>query len=161
MKIITLSNNKGEVLVDDEDFEWLDKYDWYLMRGKKVNYAYAYGKNIKGSPKFLIHRLILNAPKGIDVDHINGDGLNNQKCNLRLATRSQNLINRNKQSNNTSGIKGVSYCNEKKRKKKWKSSINHNSKPITIGRFLTKEEAGRAYDKKAKELYGEFAYINH
>ena len=97
----------------------------------------------------------------LDVDHINNDKKNNELSNLRLATRSQNLGARSKLRNNTSGFKGVRYAYKtKKNKKKWRAEISCNNVYYNLGHFSTKEEAARAYDKKAKELFGEFANIN-
>lgn len=89
-----------------------------------------------------------------DIDHINENKSDNRICNLRQANRSENMFNRGKNKNNTSGFKGVSFC---KYTNKWMAQITLCRKPMKIGRFKTKEEASRAYFEKAKELRGEFA----
>ena len=104
-----------------------------------------------------IHRLIMDAPKGMCVDHINGNPLDNRKSNLRICTNAENQRNRGANKNNKSGYKGVYWTKPNKR---WLSQIRHNGKQVYIGHYKNKEEAARAYDKKAKELHGEFAYLN-
>lgn len=89
-----------------------------------------------------------------DIDHINEDKSDNRICNLRIASRSQNMFNRGKNKNNTSGFKGVSFCKDTGR---WMAQMSIYGKSLKIGRFDTKEEASRAYFEKAKELRGEFA----
>jgi hypothetical protein len=105
-----------------------------------------------------LHRLIMNTPKGMQTDHISGDTLDNRKENLRVATSAENSRNRGKSRTNTSGFKGVTYVKKKKhmineRSKPWKARIRHNGKLIHLGMFATPEEAGKAYDDKAKELW--------
>ena len=104
-----------------------------------------------------MHRLILNAKKGEQVDHINRNGLDNRKKNLRLCSHSQNGINRPFQKNNSSGFKGV---HKYKYGGKWEVSIEKGGKNFYVGVFSDKKEAALAYNKKAKELFGEFAYQN-
>jgi hypothetical protein len=107
--------------------------------------------------------VIVNAPDHVLVDHINesgeGDyGLNNRKSNLRLASQSQNLHNSAPYKNNKSGYRGVHYMRPPR--KRWVCSIAVNGKSRHLGRFMTAEEAARAYDKAAVELMGEFASLN-
>lgn len=90
----------------------------------------------------------------LDVDHINQNKSDNSICNLRHANRSENMFNRGKNKNNTSGIKGVTFC---KRTGKWRAQITLNRKSIKIGRFETKEDASHAYLETAKKHRGEFA----
>lgn len=137
-------------LVDDEDFSELNKYKWYPSAYTKSKTTYAY--TCEG---YFMHRMVMGiTDKGLVVDHIDHNGLNNQKNNLRIITQSQNMMNRSSlQTNNKSGYQGVCWD---KRRNKWKSYIKINRKLINLGRFKDKEEAARAYDKKAKELFGEF-----
>jgi hypothetical protein len=106
-----------------------------------------------------MHRVIA-ARMGLDlseiIDHMDGNGLNNSRSNLRAATNAQNLQNRGKQKNNTSGIKGVSWD---KARSKWAAEIRSQGKRYHLGRFDTKEEAAEAYRKAAKKLHKEFAKI--
>jgi hypothetical protein len=102
-----------------------------------------------------MHRAILEgAPQ---VDHIDGDGLNNQRSNLRPATQAQNMANSRKYSTNTSGFKGVGWH---KAAKKWRADITFDYKTRYLGLFPTAEDAARAYDSAAKSLFGVFACLN-
>lgn len=146
--------NKGFVtVVDDEDFEWLSKFKWC------VNHGYA-KRTVRNGLKFVtvrMHREILQASNEMQVDHINGNKLDNRRCNLRLATSSQNQQNRRVGKDNTSGFKGVSWH---KKSKKWCAQITVNRKVKHIGIFDDSIEAAKAYDKAAKELHGVFANTN-
>lgn len=142
-----------EVLVDAEDYDFLTGYTW----GPSVR---------KGSVKVaamacvgLMHRLILGllSEDEIEVDHINRNPLDNRRCNLRLATRSQNKANRTIASNNTSGYKGIYYDI---RTGHWHAHLRVDKKKIHLGTFLTKREAALAYNDAALEHFGEFAVLN-
>jgi hypothetical protein len=98
--------------------------------------------------------IILNAPKGIDVDHRDGDGLNNRRSNIRLATPSQNMSNHGPHKQNTSGYKGVTW---NKARSKWVAQISFNRRNIGLGYFTEKEKAIEAYRNAASVLHGEFA----
>jgi hypothetical protein len=106
-----------------------------------------------------MHRIILKAPKDAHVDHINGDGLDNRKWNLRLCTRSQNLCNSSIKRNNTSGYKGV-RLDKWIGYKKWRAYIWTNGRQKYIGNFSCKNEAAKAYNETATKYYGEFAKLN-
>jgi hypothetical protein len=103
-----------------------------------------------------MHRVILNAPKGMEVDHINRDGLDNRKVNLRLATTTQNVCNRYWRSK-TSKYKGVHFD---KSCGKYRTEITLNRKRIHVGKYDSEIEAAKAYDNAAKKYHGEFAYLN-
>jgi hypothetical protein len=153
-EIVLASGHKA--LVDDADFELVNKHKWHLKKGPYTFYAQC---RLKNSDVFLrMHRFILGVinPKVL-IDHKDLNGLNNQRDNLRVCTSSQNLQNAPRKSNNTSGFKGVSWNKEKKR---WVAKTKFNGKYVFIGRFRKKEDAARAYDKKALELFGEFARTN-
>lgn len=154
MKLLSISQNKV-TQVDDEDFEWLSQYKWYYSGGYPKRY------NKRNKPLIRIHREILEYYGydivGTYVDHIDGNPLNNTKSNLRIATRSQNLSNRKKPINNTSGYKGVSW---RKKDKFYEAYITSNTKRIRLGCFSNPEDAARAYDKAARELHKEFAVLN-
>lgn len=142
-------------LVDNDDYLKYNNIAWCAgNKGKNTFYA------VSSFDGKLLHRVIMNAPKGVTVDHINGNTLDNRKCNLRLASYSQNCANRRIQSNNTSGYRGVYYDSSTRSKNKWKAQISFEGKNMHIGRFYTKEQAFDAYDKKKKEYFGEFAYVD-
>lgn len=162
MKEIKLT--KGYVaLVDDEDFEWISKYKWQCAN---VGYAVSatFRKHRGGSG--LMHREILKAPKGIDVDHINHNKLDNRKQNLRLCFRGQNLLNKNKRSDSRLKYKGIMYVRPSKtmkdavRKKPYYASIRINGIRLGLGYFATQEDAARAYNAAAAKHHGEFARLN-
>jgi len=146
--------NKGFFsLVDDKDYEFVAQWTWHFD-GKYAFRSKRYGPRKEGkSYKIYLHRLITNCPPNKQIDHINRNALDNRKCNLRICTKKENNHNRDKNSNNTSGFKGVWWD---KRYKKWSVQIQHKH----IGRFETATEGAIAYDKKAKELYKEFAMTN-
>ena len=147
MKKIQLT--KGFVtLVDDEDFELLSQWEW--------SYKGGYACKRKQGKNIWMHRLIIETPQGMQTDHIDGDGLNNQRNNLRVCTWSQNQANRGKQKNNTSGYKGVCWD---KREKKWRVTICSDGIRYHVGLFVSKTEAARAYNKKAQELHKDFANV--
>ncbi len=155
MKKIVLSQRRY-ALVDNSDFDYLNQWKWYAIKCNKSFYAVRNSKwkNGKHYP-IKMHRLIMNTPKGKQVDHKDGNGLNNQRSNLRNCTARQNSMNRRKHSNSSSKFKGVT-----KVAGKWKARISFKNKLIHIGNFYTQEEAAKEYDKKAKELHKEFALLN-
>lgn len=108
----------------------------------------------------LMHRLITNFPKGMEVDHINGNKLDNRRSNLRVCTRSENAKNRRLSKSNKSGYHGVHYATTEKRRKRWAASIRVNGKKKYIGRFFTLAEAVMAYNKSALKYHGKFATLN-
>jgi hypothetical protein len=159
MKEIKLSQhgkNRGKyvALVDDEDFERVSKFEWCVKKGKNTTYAtmnvYINSKRTTQT----LHQLIMEKT---GIDHINGDGLNCQKYNLRQCTNQQNSMNRIGNKNTSSQYKGVIWWD---RSKKWVAQIMHNRKHVYIGLFTEEIEAAKAYDLKAKELFGEFAWLN-
>lgn len=137
-------------LVDDEDYDNLNQYDWFPCG--RNGYPAAY---IAGVRTFM-HHLLMPRISGFEIDHKDLNPFNNQKDNLRYATQSQNSQNK-KQTNNTSGYKGVSF---KKRSGKWQAQIMKDQVAYHLGYFITAEGAACAYDKKAKELFGEHALTN-
>ncbi len=157
MKEIKLS--KGKVaIVDDEDYHFLNQWKWTAHEDKYTFYAirkdYTNGKH--NAVQISMHRLILGLTnRKQEAEHIDRNGLNNQRSNLRVATRSQNCSNRKLFKNSKSKLKGVSFHNEK-----WRATICLNKKCYHIGYFKTKEDAALAYNKKAKELHGEFSCLN-
>ena len=156
MKEIPLTRGKV-ALVDDEDFEQLFQFQWYadLIRGRWYVMRIA---GLRGRKRRIyMHRDILGIPLGVEVDHKDGNGLNNQRYNLRPATHAQNLQNRGKPSSNTSGYKGVSWF---KRDGKWRACIGVDGRVIHLGYYDTAEEAARAYNEAAPKYHGKFAKLN-
>jgi len=166
MKIIKLTKNK-ECIVDDKYYNELLKYKWYTNKGRSKNTFYAetdLRKMVNGKyvgKRLNMHRLVMQLNgydiKGKRVDHKDRNGLNNQISNLRISTHQENIRNSEKQSNNTSGYKGVSSI---KNSYKWRAYINIDKKQISLGRFVNKIDAAKAYDKAALKYFGEFANIN-
>lgn len=152
-KEIQLSRGKVAI-VDDEVYESLARHKWHCD-----SIGYAARKVWKGfkCETVRMHRALVDAPDGMVVDHINGNKLDNRRSNLRVCTRAQNLMNRGKQRNNTSGFKGVSYH---KQCSKWMAFIKLNKRFINLGLFDTPEAAALAYNEAAKKYHGEFAKLN-
>jgi len=149
MKEIQLT--RGMVaLVDDEDYEYLNKWHWYVYKGYSTFYALSKIKH----KDLKMHRIIMNCPKDMQVDHKDGNGLNNQKGNLRICTNAQNQANR--KSYGKSKYLGVSY----NRNTYIQAYIGHNKRNIYLGVFKTEEEAAIAYNEAAIKLHGEFAKLN-
>jgi hypothetical protein len=150
---IKLSWGKWAV-VDVEDYERLGRYKWLAVEMGRC----WYGRTLERDGKPLaMHRVIMDAPKGLFVDHIDHDGLNNRKSNLRLCTRKQNRRNRRPNRGGTSKYKGVHWS---KSCKKYRAAISHNKKRFCLGYFRDEIEAAKAYDEAAKKFFGEFAYLN-
>jgi hypothetical protein len=150
------------VRIDDEDYDKISKYKWYfnkplyLRNGLYVFISNKYWYELNGTLKHYtvtLHRYIMNAKKGEEVDHILGNGLDLRKSQLRICTRKQNAKNRRLNSNNSSGFKGVNY---NIRINKWIARIQIDGKRFHLGCFDTPEEAYEVYDKKAKVEFGEF-----
>jgi hypothetical protein len=154
VKKIMLANSDKYTIVDDEDYEKFKDYPW---RKSQHGYAIICKYVNKRSKTFHLHRWIMNAPEGLYVDHINGDPLDNRKENLRLVTHSQNMFNVKTYVTNKSGYRGVSWHSLRS---KWRARINYKGTEIHIGLFESKEEAALAYNKKAQEMYGEYARLN-
>lgn len=145
-------------LVDGKDYEQLNKHNWYVNKIGNTYYAMKHTPAQNGKQGIiLMHRVILGLSKGVEADHRNGCGLDNRRVNLRPATRNQNQWNRRPQVK-TSKYKGVSW---NKGAKKWKAQIRFDSKKIHLGYFDSEIEAAKAYGRKAKEMFGEFARINY
>ena len=154
MKRIPLCGRNGVgkfALVNNADYRRFTEFRWYF----KCGYAF---RVIKGEVKnriVYLHRAILDATSGIEVDHINRDGLDCRRKNLRHATRLQNILNAGPRKNGASKFKGVEA-----NRKKWRARIRLDGVRVNLGTFDTEEQAALVYNKHAKKLFGEFAYIN-
>lgn len=165
-KIYRLPLTRGE-------FTKVDREDFDRFSGKKCHFdglyagTYMFERMDKPFKKWRLHRLIMaymlgtEAIKGYQVDHINGDKLDNRRGNLRICTVSENRMNKPAPKNNKSGFKGVYLIkNSQKRNKRWIAYISFNKKRVVLGYFFTKDEAVKAYNQGAKEYHGEFASLN-
>lgn len=154
MKEIKLTQNKT-ALVDNSDFEELNKFKWMAEKSGDKFYANRHYKKEEGKKgKVRMHVFIMKTPKGMDTDHKDNNGLNNQRKNLRVCTHSENLLNSGKQKNNTSGFKGVYWC---KREGKWLAQIRINKKQTYLGQFNSKLEAFEEFSKACIKHHGEFS----
>ena len=154
MKLIAISQGRF-AKVDDEDWEALLVFKWqYTGRG----YARRTVTTVGGTQVIsYMHREILNAPPDKQVDHINGDRLDNQKTNLRLCSRAENARNRVMKFPGTSKYKGVYWC---KIMKKYRARIQTRKGSKSLGHFEKEEDAAVAYNRAAVEYFGEFANLN-
>ncbi len=152
-RLIELTHGKYAI-VDAEDYDRLCKYRWHAIQRDWAWYAKTF--HLNGTP-LQMHRLIINAPPGLFVDHIDHNGLNNRKSNLRLCTNAQNQQNSRPRSGGTSKYKGVHW---EKNRNKFRARITYNGKNIHLGMFENEIDAARAYDKAAKKFFKEFAYLN-
>lgn len=158
MRKLKLSN-KGFALVDDSDYDELCRYKWYLKADGYVGRSINLGK-IGGKTKYqglLMHREIVKTPKGVKLDHKDGNRSNNQRSNLRIATSSQNSMNQKKAENKVSKYKGVTF---RKDRNKWFARIIKEGKRYGLGHYASEIEAARAYNKAAIGYFGEFAKLN-
>lgn len=154
-------------LVDDDDFEWLSRHKWHAHRGGKGDgygfYAYrtvhlGVGMARPKSLRIAMHGVLMGGDRpGFEVDHINLNGLDNRRANLRWATRSQQRANQGPRIDGSSGFKGVSFH---RKARKWTAQVQSGGKYYYLGLHATPEDAARAYDRAALELFGEFARIN-
>jgi hypothetical protein len=148
-------------LVDEADYPLVCDYRWNAVLDFNTFYAVRTWQEGRRSNRIShtvrMHRQIIIPPPGMVIDHIDRNGLNNTRANLRLCTDLQNRANRNMMAANTSGFTGVSFS---KRNSKWKSTIHHAGAGVHLGYYATPEEAARAYDAAAIELRGEFAQLN-
>lgn len=152
MKVIPLTQNKV-AWVDDRDYERVMIHKWCLAKRGRLNYA---ASRIDGKLTML-HRFILNPPSGYDTDHIDGNGLDDRRENLRNCTRQENSRNQQPQLNCSSRYKGV-YLNNQKTK--WCAEIKVDGKYEHLGSFDNEDDAALAYNRAASLRFGKFARLN-
>jgi hypothetical protein len=152
MKEIKLTRGKV-ALVDDDDFDYLNQWRWFAHQGRSTFYAET-NQKINGKYKTIkMHRVIMNPDNGLQIDHIDHNGLNNQKSNLRNATNGQNQMNRK-----ASGA--VKYLGVNRFGKYFQARISVNKSRIFLGYFINAKDAALAYDNAAILFHGEFANVN-
>ena len=139
-----------KTIVDDEDFEWLNQWKWYISAWRVVSRK-------ETNRTIFMHKMLISVPEGYTVDHKNGDRLDNRKENLRKANVFQQAHNRPKTSLNKSGFKGVSWS---KIGNKWVAQIKINNKQINLGYFKGKLQAAKKYNEVASKFHGTFARLN-
>lgn len=137
--------------IDDDDFELIGKYKWHAHRNWSGHWYALTGFT-------LMHRLIMRPQVGEEIDHIDGNGLNNQRANLRICQSWQNKGNSRKSTGKSSKYKGVTWDKSRNR---WTVHIHRENKQFFLGRFDNEREAAQAYDRAAREYFGEFARTNY
>jgi len=152
MKTINLIPGKV-ALVDDADYDWVNQKPWHAQ----INHCGIFYA-VSSYRKEKMHRVIMGLQKDDkrQVDHINHDGLDNRRCNLRICTNAQNCMN-GKHKGGSSKYKGVTYHSKSG---KWQAQIEINNKHIRLGSHNTENEAATAYNNAAIKYFGEFARIN-
>lgn len=158
MKEIPLT--KGMVaLVDDEDYELVSQYRWFARQHRNTYYATRNYRDEHGRKRPVdMHLLLMGRDEaGREVDHADGNGLNDQRANLRWATPSEQRRNSAMHRDNRTGFKGVSFDKERGM---FVAQLTSNYQKVFHARFRTAEEAARAYDEKAREVFGSFARLN-
>ena len=145
-------------VVDDDLDDIVGECCWQSLRPRYRNKhltSYVRGRDNKTKKTVLLHRLLVGAFCGEEVDHINGDGMDNRLCNLQLVTRTQNQQKRRPRKGlTTRGVHFIARLN------KWQARLTFEGKRHSLGLFTAKEEAIKAYNEKAKTVHGKFAYLN-
>jgi len=152
---------KHTIIIDTEDWNKISDYRWHIRSSSSVPYAQANVHHLGKRKIVQIHHVIKGKPqKGKEIDHVNHNGLDNRKDNLREVTRSQNSLNKKCRRDCASRYKGVQLSKHSKIKK-WRACVRYEGKSISLGYFATEKEAALAYNKKAVELWGEeHVYLN-
>ena len=153
-KTIAIKNSDEPAIVDDSDYEYVSRFRWALHPKGYAQRTVAAGLKHR---TVLMHREIMNTPKGLQTDHVNLNKLDNRKSNLRVCTSSENKQNQRAYANNKSGYKGVSW---NANKKKWTAQIKAGGRVRNLGSFLALEDAARTYDLAASRYFGEYAQLN-
>jgi len=151
-RLIPLTQGRFAI-VDGEDYDRLRRYKWRVYNGGQTCYAI----RTEGQTTVRMHRQIMVAPKSLLVDHIDHNGLNNRRSNLRVCTNSQNQHNQRIRLGGRSKYKGVVWHH---RDRCWVAQIRINGRRLYLGCFDNEVDGAIAYDRKAIELFGEFAHVN-
>ena len=158
--MIEIPLTQGKIaLIDDEDYELVSRHTWYAYKGKYTFYVVTAIGGRRNPQTLLMHRLILGLDFGdkLHVDHINSNGLDNRRSNIRIATRQQNGRNQRPHGDAVSGFKGIYYH---KNRRKWVAKIQVDGKQLHLGVFLDEADAAQAYDEAAIKYFGRFARLN-
>lgn len=148
MLVVGLTQGKV-ALIDKADHELVNRWKWsYDPTG--------YARRNERGRKVYLHRQLMGEPIDLEVDHINGDKLDNRRRNLRVCTSAENKRNTGIRRTNTSGYKGVTW---QKNRQKWKAQIQYEGVNRHLGLFINKEDAARAYASAAESLFGDFARV--
>lgn len=145
--------------VDADDFVFLSQWKWTAYAAYRTFYACRRQRSGDRYVLVLMHRALMCPPDGAVIDHINSDGTDNRRSNLRVCSQRQNQMNLRPQRGGTSLLKGVWMDNSRRNKKKWRSAIRVNGRLLYLGRFETEEGAAAAYAAAALEHFGEFARV--
>ena len=155
IQLNSLTSNLKFALIDDEDLEKVSKLNWHIYDNRKGYVRAWVGTSRKDRRYIYMHHLIMNTTEMLD--HIDGNTFNNQKSNLRFSDDTLNNANSRKRQNTSSIYKGVSFC---KLTGLYRTKIKIEGLEYDLGRFYSQEDAARAYNIKARELFGEFARLN-
>lgn len=158
MDSLTIPLTRGKVaIIDAADFDLVGQHKWCALPSRNTWYATRALRRTGPGRLVSMHQIIYPAPPGMKIDHIDGDGLNNRRANLRHCTNVENCRNQGIARNNRSGFKGVSwYPNYGK----WVATVWDGQRKVFLGYYADPVEAARAYDAKARELFGAFARPN-
>ncbi len=163
MELIVPTKNLGNksIFIDSEDYHLIKKYNWHVQKDKLNLYGRAHIRNKDGYKCLKMHRVIMGIlDSNIHIDHINGNGLDNRRCNLRIATIAENSRNVGKNSRNTTGYKGVYMYKSGPSKGLFTATLRCKSEKYHGGYFKTAIEAAKKYDEMSKKYHGEFGYLN-
>jgi hypothetical protein len=149
MKLVARTGQ--EIIVDDDASEFIRSTTWNVVTARNVQYA--------RFSQLYLHRLVIAAQRGVMVDHINGNGLDNRRSNLRLITHQGNKANSH-YGTYSSRFVGVSLKKDRIRKKPWSVFAKRDGRVVYVGSFAAEEDAARAYDSFVREVYGDLAVTN-
>ena len=155
-EIIINSKKHGQksIKISDEDYDYVSQFRWYVWETRGIFYA----RRSERDRKIYMHRDILKPCNSkIKIDHEDHDGLNNQRSNIRVASHHQNMANQSNKKGSISKYRGVVFDT---RSNNWTVNLSKLGKRYYVGKFKTQEDAALAYNIKAKEVHGEFAYQN-
>jgi hypothetical protein len=159
MKVWIYSKSHGPrlLLLDDQDAHYYFAHTWHLTAGRHTLYVKRTFQRPGFKKNIALHREIVGAIGPVIVDHINGNGLDNRRANLRVCRHRENLRNQPPRGERTSQYKGVYWVPSRK---KWAVTMNVNGKTKAFGRYRSEQEAALAYNRAAKKYHGDFAWLN-